>query len=129
MKSLLKHYLRVFWRNFLKNKADILLNLLGLTTGIACFLFCMLYVFYETSYDSYHVNRDRIGRVVMTMMTNGTEKHWATSHSFLAVQLPKRFPEIDAVVRFVPFSGRGAIKRPDRVQGITLGKVYYADKD
>ena len=102
---MIKFYFKIFIRNFLKNKSPILLNLLGLTLGITCFLLALLYDFYETSYDSYHVNRDRVARIVTTVESGGNVTHTAYSNAFLTPNLPRLYPEIEAMVRYKPFDG------------------------
>jgi putative ABC transport system permease protein len=48
---MLYNYLKVFLRLFARNRTFTLINLLGLSTGIACFILIRLYVINETSYD------------------------------------------------------------------------------
>src|SRR5882757_10581110 len=91
--DMVKYYFKIFWRNFAKNKSHFLLNLLGLTLGITCFLFALLFVFYETNYDSYVLHKDRIARIVTTISSAGKETNTALSNGFLTPALPKQFPE------------------------------------
>ena len=60
-----KNFLKVAWRNIIRYKSFSFINILGLTIGIACSILIMLFVFYETSYDSYHEKADRIYRVAV----------------------------------------------------------------
>ena len=128
MRKLLTFYAKLFRRSFLKNKMHFLLNLAGLTLGISCFLLALLYVFYETSYDSYHVNRDRIGRIVSVLETGGSVTHTALSNDFLTPNLPKLYPEIETMVRYKAFDGKAAIRVENgvvaaRAQGIAFGQA------
>mgnify|MGYP000134885368 CR=1 FL=1 len=50
-------------RNFARNKAYVLFNLFGLTTAIATFILISIYVQYETSWDRFHENHERIYRL------------------------------------------------------------------
>lgn len=61
---MLKNYLIIAWRNFLKHKSFSLINIAGLAVGLACFILIMLYVQYELSFDRYHEKAERIYRVV-----------------------------------------------------------------
>jgi len=47
----------------LRNKVYSLINLLGLAIGMAATILILLYVGYETSYDTYHKDAERIYRV------------------------------------------------------------------
>jgi len=66
-------------RRLLRNKAFSLLNVLGLSIGVGASILIFLVIRWETSYDSYHPNKDRIYRVVTTLVnrSNGevTDRH------------------------------------------------------
>ncbi len=127
---MIKLHFKVFIRNFLKNKSPILLNLLGLTLGITCFLLALLYVFYETSYDSYHFNRDRIARIVTTVESGGDVMHTAYSNDFLTPNLPKLYPDIETMVRYKPFNGKAALRAGGQNEPlIPIENLYYSDPD
>ena len=82
-----------------RNKSSRLLNLLGLTLGISCFLFTLLFVFYERSYDSANLRRSRIYRLVTTVHSAGNDSRQALAFGFISKQLPKQFPEIEQLSR------------------------------
>lgn len=60
---MIKNYLKTALRNLLKTKLFSLINILGLAIGMAAFLFIMLYVYYQRSYDKFHTEADRIYRL------------------------------------------------------------------
>jgi putative ABC transport system permease protein len=129
MNKLAAFYAKLLRRSFLKNKSHFLLNLAGLTLGISCFLFSLLYFTYETSYDHYHVNKDRIARIVTTVVSGGSVMRTALSNGFLAPNLPKLYPRIETMVRFKPYPGSAAIRTADRSEAFTLDKTFYCDSD
>ena len=57
-KNLIKYSLRSFKRQ----RAYIIINILGLSIGIACSLLIALFVINEASYDRYNTKKDRIFR-------------------------------------------------------------------
>src|ERR1700759_28481 len=122
---MVKYYFKIFLRNYSKNKSHFLLNLLGLTLGFTCFLFALLFVFYENNYDSYVQHKDRIARIVTTVTSAGNEVHTAYGMNVLSNSLPKEFPEIEKMARFAPFTGRVAVRVKDR--SISLENLYYGD--
>ena len=69
LKNLLKHSLRSFKRQ----RAYIIINVLGLSIGIACSLLIALYVLNEASYDKFNLKKDRIFRVVLNGKIGGQE--------------------------------------------------------
>jgi putative ABC transport system permease protein len=54
-KNLIKHSLRSFKRQ----RSYIIINILGLSIGIACSLLIALFVINEASYDKYNTKKDR----------------------------------------------------------------------
>ena len=59
-----KNYFKTAWRNLVRNKSYAAINITGLAIGIAACLLIFLVVQYETSFDNFHTNKDRIYRVV-----------------------------------------------------------------
>ena len=57
-----------------------LLHVLGLTLGITCAIFITLYIVDETSYDDFHQKKDRIHRIVTTILANGKELDSILTH-------------------------------------------------
>ena len=124
---MVKYYFKIFRRNFAKNKTHFLLNLLGLTLGITCFLLALLFVFYENNYDSYVQHKDRIARIVTTVSSGGKVTNTALSNGFLTAALPAAFPEVAGMVRFLPFDTRVALRVKTKGDDISLENIYYAD--
>lgn len=58
------HYLTTAVRSFRKNRSFFLINVAGLSVGIAASLLIFLVIHYENSYDGYHAAEERIFRVV-----------------------------------------------------------------
>lgn len=57
---MIKHYLKIAIRNLVRQKGLTLINILGLSVGLGCFMLFMLYGTYEFNYDSFHKNGDNI---------------------------------------------------------------------
>ena len=62
---MLKNYIRTALRNVIKHKTYSIINIAGLAIGMACFILIALYIQYELSYDTFHVNGDQIYRIVL----------------------------------------------------------------
>src|SRR5580704_10373523 len=58
-----KNYLKTAWRNINRNKAYALINITGLAIGVAACLLIFLVIEFETSFDNFHANRQRIYRI------------------------------------------------------------------
>ncbi|MFK7848964.1 MAG: ABC transporter permease, partial [Rhodothermales bacterium] len=59
-----KHNLLISYRSFLRNKSSFLINILGLSTGLACALFIFLWVQDEMGIDAFHENGDHLYQVM-----------------------------------------------------------------
>ncbi|MEP6738564.1 MAG: ABC transporter permease [Chryseolinea sp.] len=101
-----RNYFVIGWRNLLKKKAYSLINIFGLGIGIACCLLIFIYVNYERSFDNYHVNGDRIYRVIHGSKKDPVDAYWVWNNAPIGPALADNFPEIDKVVQF---SGRSDI--------------------
>jgi|WetSurSiteA1Bulk_404760.scaffolds.fasta_scaffold00138_8 putative ABC transport system permease protein len=60
---MLRNYLKVAIRNTSKNRVYTLINVFGLTTGIAAVLLIFIYIYNEFQYDKFLTKRDRIYRI------------------------------------------------------------------
>ena len=93
--NLLKHSLRSFKRQ----RAYIIINILGLSIGIACSLLIALFVINEASFDKYNVKKDRIFRAILNGKIGGQEVTIATSAAVMGPTLLKEFPEVEDFLR------------------------------
>ncbi len=59
-----RNYLKTAWRNLLKNRQFTLLNLTGLSTGLACALLIYLWVHDEWQMDKFHEHDSRLFQVM-----------------------------------------------------------------
>jgi putative ABC transport system permease protein len=90
-----KHNLLLIYRNFKKHKSTFLINLIGLSSGLACVLVIYLWVNDELSFDKYHVNDSRLYQVMTNVKSEkGIDTRKDTPHS-LAEALPLEMPEVE----------------------------------
>ena len=69
---MIRNYIKVAWRNFLKNLQFTFLNIVGLSTGMACALLIYLWVNEELRVDKFHKNDDRLYQVLHHMGSDGS---------------------------------------------------------
>ena len=69
---MLTNYLKIAWRNLVKSKGYSLINIGGLTIGMAVSILIGLWVQDEFSYNKYHQNYDHIAQVMQHANFNGT---------------------------------------------------------
>lgn len=87
-------------RTILKDKTYSILNVAGLTIGITCSMFILMYIMHELSYDRYHENAPNIYRVVSNITEPDNSFTWAVAQIPLAEELRDNYPEVANAVRF-----------------------------
>ena len=118
---MIRNYLKIAIRNLARQKLYSLINIIGLSIGIACFLLISLWVFDELSFDRFHLNNDRIYRV----NTMSNEMGLVTSSSWrLGPALKEVYPEIEDFTRLWPWN-RSLVKVEDK--SFDEGNFYLVD--
>ena len=122
---MLSNYLKIAWRNLLKNKTFSLINITGLASGLACFILIALYVADELSYDRYNEKAGRIYRINSDIVFGGNKLHLAVASDPMGAALKNDYPQVEEYVRFYTSSGSKLIKKGD--QYINENEVAHAD--
>jgi putative ABC transport system permease protein len=97
---MLKNLIKIAFRNIVKEKIYSAINILGLTIGITCSLFLLMYILDELSYDKYHKNAANIYRVVSDIKEPDNAFVWAVAQIPLADELRDNYPEVSNAVRY-----------------------------
>jgi len=100
LRNLIAHSLRSFKRQ----RSYILINILGLSIGIACSLLIAIYVISEASFDRFNEKKDRIYRIVLNGKMGGQEFVGAFTCAPIGPTLLNEFPEVEDYLRL---TGRG----------------------
>lgn len=101
LKSLIKHSLRAFKRQ----KAYLIINIIGLTIGIVSSVLISLFVVHELTYDNFNENKDRLYRINLLANIGGQGGNiWATA-SVTGPTVAEEFPEVEAFMRIAPAGG------------------------
>jgi putative ABC transport system permease protein len=98
---MLKHYLKITWRNLIKDRRFTGLNLLGLSTGLACALLIYLWVTDEVQMDKSFHNNDRLFAVMENRVQ--ADRIWTSPSASgpEAGTLAKEMPEVQYAVATV----------------------------
>jgi putative ABC transport system permease protein len=126
---MVRNYVKVAFRNILKHKFFSIINLLGLTLGMACCLFIFLYVKHELSYDKFHVKADNIYRAGLVGRIAGQEIQTTTTCVPLAPTMQDEVPGIEQVTRLIPAAGGSDITFRLDEKIFTEEKIFYADSN
>lgn len=89
-----KHNLLIIYRNFKRFKSTFFINLLGLSTGMACALLIFLWVNDELSIDKFHENDDQLYQVYLHHDEKGEIRSAPPVPALLANVLEEEVPEV-----------------------------------
>jgi putative ABC transport system permease protein len=97
---MLVNYIKTALRNLFKHKGYSLINILGLSIGMATCLLILLYVNRELSYDDYNQDADRIYRIGFSGRWGGRDFNLCVAPAPMANVVLETYPEIEEAVRF-----------------------------
>lgn len=105
-----KHYLKIVWRNFIKDRQFSLLNLLGLSTGLACALLIYLWINDELNVDKHNEKDKQLFQVIKTSRNaDGTFHTHETTPALLAAAMAKEIPEVKYAVSVIHEDIKGIV--------------------
>jgi putative ABC transport system permease protein len=96
---MLKNYLLIALRVVLKNRVFSLINVLGLSTGIACCVLIALYVQDELSFEKGFHEHEKVFRINTTFIADGKEETSPYASPPIAPGLADVLPEIEGYTR------------------------------
>jgi len=124
--SMIKNYIKIAIRNILNKKSYSLLNIIGLSFGMACCILILLFIQDELSYDKFHEKAERIYRI--TTSTNRDNVPTNANGIFATGPALKRdFPEVLDFVR-INSTGQGTkdfVKHGDK--RFYEERLFYTD--
>lgn len=121
-----KNYLKTAFRNMRKNKTLTLINILGLSAGMAVCLLILHYVHYEKSYDRFHERQDRIYRLRYEREDKGGDAvRFASCCPPAALRIRSKMPEAEKVARLVRYTAVISYGAEKYIED----KIFFAEPD
>jgi putative ABC transport system permease protein len=108
-----RNYFKTAWRNLTRQKSTTMINIAGLTLGITASMVLFLMVVHFSSFDNYHLKRDRIYRIVNQSDGNQGKDYQAGVPSVLPDAFRNDFPEAEEVV-FISYRSNSLVTIPQR---------------
>src|SRR5664280_357856 len=96
---MLKFNLKLVLRNLIRQRTYSLINLAGLSVGLAGTFILLLYISTELRYDKYNKNLDHIYRINQEHKTSGDV--FSTSPYVLGTTLRSDIPETFKIARYI----------------------------
>lgn len=123
------NHIKISYRSLLRNKLFALVNILGLSIGIASVVLIGLYVNYETSYDKFFDDSDRIYRLALNRVYPNRNKQFGTSSVMLAPTLSENYPQVESATRLhrLFFNNNIEVTIEDTNESFDETKFLFAD--
>lgn len=118
---MIRNYLKIAWRSLLSTKRFSIINISGLAIGMAAAGLVFLWLQHETSFDEFHVNKDRLYEVYGLADVNGSPTAINQTEQPLAPALKKDFAEVESAARFVNVNSFLVTAGEKRFTGINGG--------
>jgi len=96
---MLKNYLKSALRNMLNSKIVSIINIAGLSIGLAVCMMIVLFIRDEVSFDRFHTKKDQIFRVTARMTSDKETRLIANSNQIVGPSFAEDIPEIQTYVR------------------------------
>jgi len=89
---MLSNLIKYSLRSFKRQRSYIIINIMGLSIGIACSLLIAIFVLNEANYDKFNEKKDRIYRLVLNGKIRGQEIVGAFTPAIMGPPCLRSFP-------------------------------------
>src|SRR5688572_7273072 len=124
-----RHNLLISYRNFVRYKSSFFINLIGLSTGLACTLLIALWVFDEMQMDQFHANDERLFQVMENVDQGGGLITRYSTAGPTAEAMAAELPEVEmAVTSTLEWVQDGVLSYKDndiKAKGLYAGKAFF----
>jgi putative ABC transport system permease protein len=110
---MIKNYFKISWRNLVKNKTTSLINIGGLSIGLAVAIIIMFWVSDEYSYNRFHTNLPNIYSIMQNERQGGVIYTTQSVPGPMASALRSEIPEIKYAAR-VSYPGQQLMNTGDK---------------
>lgn len=123
---MIRHFFKITLRNLGRQKVLSIVNVSGLSIGLACFILFLLYAVSEFSYDRFHTNEDDIYRVYRHSLPKGegTGDFDPYMPMPLGPALKQDMPDIKNYVRMQQGWSAGMVRADGRM---SMQSISFAD--
>ena len=102
---MLKNYFKTAFRSLWRNRGYAFINILGLAIGITGAALLLNYVQDENSFESSHLNKERIVRPITIQVNTEPNRYFAGNPMVMATTLVEELPEVEAQTYLIQFLG------------------------
>lgn len=131
--AMIQNYVKISWRNLLKQSMYSAIKIGGLALGIASCLLIALFIRDEISYDKHVPDNERIYRVVGVLKKDGGVSKGVHFPAPFGPSMKEDYPEIEIAARYNPVelfgAGNKEIRRADREDNTYEEGFVFADQE
>jgi len=120
------NFIKVAFRNLVRHKAFSFINITGLAIGLVCFIFILLWIQDEVSFDNFHQDADRIFITGLDYKIGNQEGRGIKCNPPLAPAMMAEIPEIESATRFLHTINKLVTYRDGDISFLENG-IFYAD--
>lgn len=117
---MIRNYIKTAWRNLVKNKFYSIINIAGLTLGLAVGILILLWVQDELSFDSFHKNAANIYRLEISGGTGKSKQIFTAGVAPIGPLAKQQLPDVINQVRLTGNGFYSLYKYQDKVFGDEL---------
>jgi putative ABC transport system permease protein len=117
----------VAFRNIWKKKLFSLINIVGLSVGIACFFLILINVRHESSYDKFQENGDRIYRVALERIYPEKVIFYAVIPYSIGDAMKADFPEVEKMTRIL--DNRGTVMLGYKDKSYEEQNIFFVEQN
>ncbi|WP_431200529.1 ABC transporter permease [Mucilaginibacter sp. P25] len=123
-----KNYLKIGWRNLVRQRLYSFINISGLAVGLAVCMLISLYVAHEHSYDRFHKNADRIFRPFAETKINGNTINMDHMSYASGPIIKQTQPVVEDYMRTLHYFMPSVVINPSKPElKFTENKLLFAD--
>ena len=122
-----RNFILIAFRNIVRNRLYSVINIAGLSTGLACVFIITLYVRHEFSYDRFIDNGRHIFRVALNRIYPDSEVRYPIIPHSVGPAMLQDFPEVEACTRILRFPGEITFRFGE--ESFNEGNVVAADSN
>lgn len=124
---MIKNYFKTAWRNILKNKFYTLINLAGLTMGLAVGLLILLWVNDELSFDSFNRKAAHIYQVNSQIGAGSNTQVWGNTQPNIVDHAIKEVPGVVNAVRIISNRNYAVFSYKDKILEVGKNGAWFVD--
>lgn len=127
---MLKHSITIFLRSIKRDRSTFFINIIGLSTGLACVILIAIWVRDELAVDKFHANDKELYQVWNRFEENGNVKLVDWTPDMLAETMADKLPEVKYASPFIPSGWLGSVplsisEETFKAKGVFAGKDYF----